>query len=135
MRPGGTIVLCNWTPRGFIGQFFKTIGPRMPKPPAGASPPPLWGDEDHVRELFAGTGVELEFESRSVVFEHESPAAFVDYMAECYGPLLKAREHLEPQGRWDELYSDLVALCERSNLAADSFMTPSEYLVVKGRRG
>ena len=66
----------------------------MPKPPEGASPPPLWGDEDHVRGLFAGTGVELEFEPRSVVFEHDSPAVFVDYMADNYGPLLKARERL-----------------------------------------
>ena len=89
VRPGGTIVLANWTPRGFIGQFFKTIGPRMPKPPAGVSPPPLWGDEDHVRELFGGNGCGVEVESRSVVFEHESPAAFVDYMADNYGPLLK----------------------------------------------
>ena len=46
IRPGGAIVLANWTPAGFIGQFFKTIGPRMPKPPEGASPPPLWGDEE-----------------------------------------------------------------------------------------
>ena len=134
VRPGGAIVLANWTPRGYIGQFFKTISPRLPKPPAGASPPPLWGDEAHVRELFAGMGVELEFESRSVVFEHESPTAFIDYMADCYGPLLKARERLEPEGRWEELYSDLVALSERSNLAADSFVTPSEYVLVKGRR-
>ena len=25
-RPGGSIGLANWTPDGFIGQLFKTIG-------------------------------------------------------------------------------------------------------------
>ena len=62
-RPGGEIVLCAWTPAGFIGQVFKTMGPYMPKPPEGASPPPLWGSEEHVSGLFADTGVELEFGS------------------------------------------------------------------------
>jgi len=55
-------------------------------------------------------------------------------MTECYGPLLKARERLEPEGQWEELRSDLVALCERSNLASDSFLAPSEYLVAHGRK-
>src|ERR671910_194688 len=48
VRPGGRVVLCSWTPRGFIGQFLKTVAPRIPKPPDGASPPPLWGDQAHV---------------------------------------------------------------------------------------
>jgi len=133
-RPGGEIVLAHWTPAGFIGQFFKTIGPRMPKPPEGASPPPLWGDEEHVDGLFAGTGVEFGYEHRTVLFEHDSCAGFVDYMAENYGPLLKARERLTPEGTWEELRSDLIALCERSNLASDSFLAPSEYLVAHGRK-
>jgi hypothetical protein len=33
--PGGRIGLANWTPGGFIGQLFKTIGRHAP-PPAGA---------------------------------------------------------------------------------------------------
>ena len=133
-RSGGKIVLASWTPRGFIGQFFKTMSPHMPKPPPGASPPPLWGDGDHLRGLFEGTGVEFELETRSVVFENESPTGFIDYMAENYGPLLKAKELLDPQGKWDALRSDLVALAERSNLAADSFLTQSEYLLANGRK-
>ena len=133
-RSGGKLVLASWTPRGYIGQFFKTMSPHMPKPPPGASPPPLWGDGDHLRGLFEGTGVEFELETHSVVFEGDSPAGFIDYFAENYGPLLKARELLEPQGKWEALYADLVALAERSNLAADSFMTQSEYLVAVGHK-
>ena len=50
-RPGGTIGLLNWTPTGFIGQMFTTMKPDAPPPPPGARPPPLWGDEVHVRGL------------------------------------------------------------------------------------
>jgi SAM-dependent methyltransferase len=132
VRPGGRIVLCSWTPRGFIGQFLKTVAPRMPKPPEGASPPPLWGDEGHVCKLFAEAGVQFEFELRRTDFRYGSAAGFVDYMAYHYGPLVTARERLSQDRTWDELRHDLVALCERHNTATDGFSTPSEYLLARG---
>lgn len=134
-RPGGEIVVAAWTPGGFIGQVFKTMGPYMPKPPEGASPPPLWGDEDHVRSLFVGTGVELAFERRTVDFESSSADAFIAFMADNYGPMLKAREKLTADGRWDDLRAELVALSERSNVESRGFRAPSEYLVAHGRKG
>lgn len=134
-RAGGSIVLCSWTPEGFIGQFFKALGPRLPKPPEGASPPPLWGKEEHLLELFRGSGVEFEFERRTVGFEFGSPAGFVDYMADNYGPILRARELLAPKGRWIELRAELVAISERFNDAVEGgFLAPSEYLVAHGRK-
>lgn len=51
VRPGGRIGLLSWTPRGFIGQMFAVMKPFAPAPPPGAQPPPLWGDEAHVRGL------------------------------------------------------------------------------------
>jgi SAM-dependent methyltransferase len=134
MRPGGTMVLACWTPAGFIGQLFKTMSPYLPKPPAGASPPPLWGDEDHVSALFAGSGVELAFEKHSASFHADSPAAFVEFMADHYGPVLKARARLAPEGRWSALRTDLVGLSERANVAGDGFRAPSEYLLTLGRK-
>ncbi len=134
-RAGGRLVLANWTPAGFIGQVFKTMSPYMPKPPAGAGSPPLWGDEAHVRSLFEADAVELSFERHSTDFTAESPAAFVQFMADNYGPVLKARERLSQDGRWTNLRADLIALCERSNVDADAFRAPSEYLVITGRLG
>jgi SAM-dependent methyltransferase len=132
VRPGGRIVLASWTPRGFIGQFLKTVAARMPKPPEGASSPPLWGHEAHVRKLFAEAGVQFEFELRYAEFSYRSAAGLVDYMAYHYGPLLKARERLTQEGTWDELRRELVALSERSNVFMDGFCAPSEYLLARG---
>jgi ubiquinone/menaquinone biosynthesis C-methylase UbiE len=134
LRPAGTLVVCSWTPTGFIGQFLKVVAPRLPKPPEGASPPPLWGDENHVRALFEESEIEFEFERRAVRFEQASAQEFIAYMARNYGPLVKARERLELEGRWEELRADLVAFCERSSESADRFVTDSEYLLARGRK-
>ena len=108
-RPGGTIGLINWTPQGHIGRVLKTVSSYLPKPPGYASPPPLWGDETHVRELLAG--VEPRFERAVNPFVgFRSPEDWVDFMAADYGPLLKARERLAPDGRWDELRTELIEL-------------------------
>ena len=42
--PGGTIALASWTPDGFIGELFRTVGAHVP-PPAGVPSPMLWGTE------------------------------------------------------------------------------------------
>src|SRR5918992_2482443 len=65
-RPGGTIGLLNWTPEGMIGALFRTMGPFAPSPPPGAQPPPLWGSEDHVREVF-GERVDLHTLERDML--------------------------------------------------------------------
>jgi SAM-dependent methyltransferase len=43
-KSGGKIGLANWTPDGFIGQLFKTIGKHV-APPAGIKSPALWGTQ------------------------------------------------------------------------------------------
>ena len=47
----GHIGLANWTPEGFIGQVFKTLGKYLP-PPTGARSPALWGTRASLTELF-----------------------------------------------------------------------------------
>jgi SAM-dependent methyltransferase len=46
-RPGGMIGMANWTPEGFIGQVFKTLGKYI-APPAGLRSPALWGTKSFV---------------------------------------------------------------------------------------
>ena len=47
-RAGGTLGLLSWTPEGMLGALFRLMGQFAPPPPAGASPPPLWGSESHL---------------------------------------------------------------------------------------
>ena len=50
-KSGGQIGLANWTPDGFVGQMFKTLGKYLP-PPAGAKSPALWGTRARLNEMF-----------------------------------------------------------------------------------
>lgn len=131
-RPGGLIVLCNWRSEGKIGELFRLMGRYMPKPPEFASPPPLWGDEQHVRNLFQSLDVDLCFERRTVEIPFDSPEAYVEHFERYYGPTIKAREALEPAGKWAELRDEWVSLTERF---FDDGNVVQEYFVITGRRG
>ena len=129
-RPGGRIGLVNWTPEGLIGELFKILGRYLPKPPAFASPPPLWGSPEHVRRLFASSRVELDFHRGHNPWSFESAEAWVAFMETAYGPTVKARAKLTAEGRWDECRAEMVALAERRNEATDgSLHMEAEYLI------
>ena len=133
-RPGGRIGLVNWTPRGLIGELLKTIGGYMPAPPEYASPPPLWGSEQHVRRLFADTPVELAFAYGHNPWHFASAESFVAFMETHYGPTVKARERLTAEGRREDARAEIVALAEHHNDATDgTLLMNAEYLVVVGR--
>jgi SAM-dependent methyltransferase len=130
-RPGGTIALGNWAADSYIGRFWTIMGPYLPAPPSYASPPASWGRVEHIEELFAEYPVQLTFEHYTLYFEAESPAAFIDFLADCYGPLLGARTRLSGDGRWQPLRDELIALSNQMNAADDGhFRAPGEYLVV-----
>jgi SAM-dependent methyltransferase len=134
-RPGGTIGLVNWTPSGQVGQLFKVMGRYLPAPPDYASPPPLWGSEEHVRELFADVPVELEFARGLNPWRFDSPEHYVVFMETHYGPTVKARERLTAERRWEDCRAEILALAEQFNEATDgSLFMHAEYLVVVGRK-
>jgi SAM-dependent methyltransferase len=129
-RPGATIAFTAWTPEGLNGRLFRTIGAHMPPPPPELQSPVLWGDEDHVRSLFADTGAELSFERHTITFTRDSPDAWVAYNERVLGPLIMAKGALEPQGKWDDLRADLLSFYSDANEAGDgSFSAPAEYLL------
>jgi len=133
-RPAGAIVLCNWTADGMIGELFKLIGSYLPAPPSFASSPALWGDQDHVRVLFAAAAAEPSFERRTAAIPFASPEAYVDFFEANYGPTIKAREALEPQGRWAELRAEIVELARRFHRSDGGGVLDQDYFVITVRR-
>jgi SAM-dependent methyltransferase len=126
-RPGGKMGLANWTPQGFIGQVFKTLGAYLP-PPAGVKSPALWGTRERLTELFGASAASIAAEPRNFVFRYRSPAHFLDVFKTYYGPVLKALAALD-ETRREALLADFEALIARFNRARDGTMVvPSEYL-------
>jgi ubiquinone/menaquinone biosynthesis C-methylase UbiE len=128
-RPGGRIGLANWTPEGFVGQMFKTLGQHLPPPP-GANPPSRWGTEAWLHEHFDEREFLLQVTRRTFNFRYRSAAHFIDTFREWYGPVHKAFAAL-PADDAKALETDLSELINRMNRAGDkSLVVPSEYLEV-----
>lgn len=134
VRPGGRLALLSWTPSGFIGQLFATMKPYAPPPPAGASPPPLWGDVDHVRRLLGDRVSDLTARQAVLRVDHFADgAAFRDYFKTTYGPTIAVYRSLagDPD-RTAALDVDLAALGERFDLGGG--VMEWEYLLVTAIR-
>lgn len=128
-RPGGRIGLANWTPDGFIGQLFKTLGKYI-TPPAGVRSPALWGTRAHLEELFGDGAAAIEIAKRDYVFRFESADHWLHVFRSYYGPLLKAFAALDAAGK-AALEADIRQLIARFNRANDgTAIVPSEYLQV-----
>jgi SAM-dependent methyltransferase len=128
-RPGGRIGLANWTPAGFIGQMFKTLGRHLP-PPAGVQSPSLWGVEEHLRSLFGERAAAIVAEPRMFNFRYRSAAHFIEVFRTWYGPVHKAFAALPDEGA-SKLEHDLTDLLNGLNRAgAGSLVVPSEYLEI-----
>ncbi len=132
-RPGGTIGLANWTPDGFIGQVFRTVGQYLPPPP-GVTSPALWGTEQRLRELFGAGISELTSNRRFFVFRYRSAEHWLQVFRTYYGPMLKAFAALDAAGQAG-LARDLTELLERLNRGgAHTLAVPSEYLEMVATR-
>ncbi|WP_026877802.1 class I SAM-dependent methyltransferase [Jiangella gansuensis] len=135
-RPGGTIGLISWTPEGFIGQLFATMKPYLPSPPPGVQPPPLWGDEEHVRSLLGAEVTDVSVSRRTITVDRfERPEDFRDYFKATYGPVIAAYRGIEADPeRVAALDDDLAALARRFDRGTDATVLDWEYLLVTARR-
>jgi ubiquinone/menaquinone biosynthesis C-methylase UbiE len=114
-RPGGRIALIAWTPPGFIGQMFAAMKPFVAPAPAGAQPPPLWGDLAHVRELLGDRVTEVTASQQLLEVDRlADPATFREYFKSHYGPTIAAYRGLaDDADRTAELDQALLELGER----------------------
>lgn len=133
-RPGGRIIMGNWTPSGFVGQMFKTLGAHVPPPQAMPSPL-LWGDEATVRERLGDYVSELQMTRRHYPFRYPfNTAEAVEFFFEFYGPTNRALSILDAD-RQAALRQDLEQLWSQHNQATDgTIYFGSEYLEVQAVR-
>jgi ubiquinone/menaquinone biosynthesis C-methylase UbiE len=128
-RPGGRIGMANWTPEGFIGQLFKTLGRYVP-PPAGVQSPSLWGVQERLQALFGDSAAKIDITPRVFNFRYRSAAHFVEVFRAWYGPTHKAFAALPPD-KGAQLEQDMIELLNRLNRGGpDSLVVPSDYAEV-----
>lgn len=128
-RPGGRIGLANWTPEGFIGQLFATLGRHIP-PVAGVRSPAQWGTSSRLSDLF-GADARIEVHPASFAFRYRSPAHWLEVFRTWYGPVHKAFAALPDDAARARLERDILDLIAGQNAATDGTMVVhSDYLEV-----
>jgi len=129
LKSGGRIGMANWTPEGFIGQIFRTIGRYVP-PPAGLKSPLLWGTREWIKRTFGLQASTITMENRYFLFRYRSAQHFLDVFRAYYGPVLKAFEALEESAA-KALALDIINLVESSKTSAEGpVVVPAEYLEI-----
>lgn len=129
-RPGGRIVMANWTPEGHVGQMFKIIGKHVPPPSLMASPV-KWGDDATVRERLRDGIAKLDTTKRLYPMRYPfPPAEVVEFFRVYYGPTDRAFAALDAAGQ-GALRRDLEQLWAGNNRArGGSTHVEAEYLEV-----
>ena len=133
-KQGGRIGVISWTPEGHIGKLWATMKPYAPAPPPGAQPPPLWGQEDHIRALLGDRVTDLVTERRSLTVTHfPDGAAFRDYFKATYGPTIAVYRNIE--GDADRVAGLDAAIAEVGDSVLSGSSTMDwEYLLVTARK-
>lgn len=128
-RPGGKIGMGNWTPDGFWGQTFALIGRYLP-PPEGVRPPPEWGTEKRLGELFGRSSTGLRINRRSALFRYRSNQHWIEVFSTWFGPIMQVLDKLDETGRTGFL-GELDDILNRFNRSGDdSLMVSADYLEV-----
>ncbi|HET7697744.1 MAG TPA: class I SAM-dependent methyltransferase [Vicinamibacterales bacterium] len=132
-RPGGRIVMGNWTATGHVGQMFAVIARHVPPPSAPS--PLLWGSETTCRQRFGAAVTDLTATRRTYPLEYPfSPREVVDFFVEYYGPAARAFASLSGERR-KLLHDELTALWSSNNTAGDgTTMVYAEYIEVGATR-
>jgi SAM-dependent methyltransferase len=133
-RPGGRIGLLSWTPQGFIGEMFALMKDYVAPPPAGVSPPPLWGDEQHVRALLGDRVGHVRAERSALRVERFGTGEeFREYFKASYGPTIVAYAGLaDDPARAAGLDAALDDLARRPDLGSGAM--DWEYLLLTATR-
>jgi len=133
-KPGGRIGVISWTPEGHIGRLWAAMKPYAPAPPPGAQPPPLWGQEEHVRALLGDSVADVVTERRMLTVDRFADGAeFRDFFKALYGPTIAVYRNIE--GDPDRVAALDAAIAEvgDSVLSASSTME-WEYLLLTARK-
>jgi ubiquinone/menaquinone biosynthesis C-methylase UbiE len=133
-RQGGTIVMANWTPEGFVGKTFILTGRYVP-PPQGMPAPVLWGVENVVQERLGKYTSKTEMARRAISFDYPfPPRQVVQFFRDYFGPTQMAFSKLDAAGQ-SALAADLEKAWSEHNKGEDGrTLVSAEYLEVTATR-
>ncbi len=136
LKPGGRLIMANWTPTSMPAQMFKAVSALIP-PPAGFIPPVLWGDEETVKHRLSGDFDDITL-TRCIYPQWHYPFdadELVKLFRTYFGPVKRAFDTIAPDQR-TELHDTLVDIYQAGSLTKNNILTITggEYLEVSATR-
>ncbi|MHB2023890.1 MAG: class I SAM-dependent methyltransferase [Mycobacteriales bacterium] len=129
--PGSRIVLASWVPGSLMPEMGKVLSSYLPAPPPSSAPPSRWGDPSALQRMLAESGVRLTATSlrRLVLTFPDAPAA-EKLLLRSAGHILRERQRLIGEGRWEAMCHDLLNFIEhRADRIGDQLNLVMDYLV------
>src|SRR5947207_2438741 len=94
LKPGGTVAFSTWPPELYVGRSFAVTGRYLPPPPAGVSPPPLWGDPNVITQRLGDRVKNIYFDRARMDVPVLSLQQHRTNVERTVGPLIKLVEML-----------------------------------------
>lgn len=132
VKPGGRVVLANWTDDGNVAAMFGIIKRFLPPPPTPAPASPFaWGRPERLRELL-GSSFELGFETGTNRFRYGSGERAWQLWVQHYGPIRSLAETLDEPRRSD--FARQMIEWHESFESPLGYEQPRTYLIARGIR-
>lgn len=137
-RPGGTLVMANWTPGGAVGHFFQVLARYGAPQPEATPTPTAWGEPAYATGLLGAGCARLQTAVRTVTARFDgSPEQLIALYQGHFAPVIATYAGLDGDGgRRAALDADLLAFAraENSGPAGGPGRYDFEYLQLIGTR-
>lgn len=118
VRPGGVVVMANWSPGGFVGAVGNLVKKYSPRSTTSAPDPVDWGIAEIARERLAPHAARIRVEPRMLRYAHESPEGFLAFLQLNHGIFVAAAQFLE-RDAYQQLLDEVRELVDAFNVADD----------------
>jgi SAM-dependent methyltransferase len=133
VRPGGTVGMTAWRSDAFVPQLGQIAGKYVPRDPDQPLPEE-WADEPTARSRFEGLAAQVDFEVGTLLWEAESPEAFLGELGASSPPVVAAKQALPPD-RYEAMTAEVVELVRTLGGDGPVVLENNYALIVARKRG
>ncbi|MFD4404607.1 class I SAM-dependent methyltransferase [Nocardia sp. NPDC058499] len=129
--PGARVVLVSWQPGSVLPAMGQVLNAYLPPPPISSGPPSRWGEATALAEILDPHRLRLTATSSGrVTLRFSSSEEAAGFLIRTAGHVMREKDRLAAEGRWDELHRDLRRFVEqRAKHHRDHLVLPLDYLL------
>jgi ubiquinone/menaquinone biosynthesis C-methylase UbiE len=133
-KPEGLVAMANYSPGGYLGCLSDLMASFSAHPTFELPSPFAWGDEDEVRRRFAALASSIDVAHRTLHFESDSVASFIEFWEKTNAPLAALKSMLPPEA-YQRVLTQMAQIVEELNESADGRVRlSSPYILVLARK-